>query len=246
MPRYRLCIEYHGGRYAGWQRQKSDRSVQQTLEDALAAVEPARPSVYGAGRTDVGVHALGQVAHVDLARDWEPERLQAAANTQLKYESIAVLDARQVAEDFHARHDAIERVYLYRITARTAPAAIERGLVWHRPENLDAENMHEAAQHLIGHHDFTTFRSTQCQASSPLRTLDEISVHRTGGQIRIRARARSFLHRQVRSMVGTLERVGAGRWKIEEVRTALEARDRTACGPVAPPDGLYLEEVRYG
>ncbi|MEM1316610.1 MAG: tRNA pseudouridine(38-40) synthase TruA, partial [Pseudomonadota bacterium] len=208
------------------------------------------PGIMGAGRTDAGVHATGQVAHCDLEKDWDPFRLTEALNWHLKPAPAAVLSAEPVAHDFHARFDAVERRYLYRIAVRRAPLALEAGRLWRSPAPLDVEAMREGASALIGRHDFTTFRSTLCQAKSPVKTMDEISVETvaaTGGEeVRLRFRARSFLHNQVRSVVGTLERVGAGKWPPSRVAEALEARDRSACGPVAPPQGLYLTEVRYG
>jgi tRNA pseudouridine38-40 synthase len=246
MPRYKLTLEYHGGPFVGWQRQESDPSVQAAVEAALRALEPDAAAVTGAGRTDAGVHATGQVAHCDLARDWEPFRLSEALNWHLKPNPVAVLSAERVVDGFHARFSAIGRRYLYRVVNRRAPLALEKGLAWRVGHELDATAMQAAADLLVGHHDFTTFRSTQCQAKSPVKTLDEFRVERTGEEIRFHLAARSFLHNQVRSFVGTLERVGAGAWPVEQVAEALAARDRTACGPVAPPDGLYLTEVIYG
>lgn len=246
MARYLLRIEYHGGGFAGWQRQNNALTVQQVLEEALVKIDPAAPTVTGAGRTDSGVHALGQMAHVDLERDWsEPRRLRNAMNAHLRQHPVSVINAWSVAETFHARFDAIERQYRYRIICRPAPPSVEQGLVWHLPWPLNASAMAEAARSLIGHHDFTTFRSAHCQASSPLRTLDALEIEADGERIEVVARARSFLHRQVRSMIGTLERVGAGAWSVADVAKVLQACDRSACGPVAPPEGLYLEYVRY-
>lgn len=245
MPRYKLTLEYHGGPFVGWQRQAEGASVQGALEAALARLEPDVPSVVGAGRTDAGVHATGQVAHCDLARDWDAFRLTEALNHHLKPAPVAVLAAERVGHDFHARFSATGRRYLYRILCRRAPATLEAGLVWRVPHDLDEGAMAEAASALIGNHDFTTFRSAQCQAASPVKTLDRLAVTRTGAEIRIRAEARSFLHHQVRSFVGTLERIGAGKWPVARMAEALEARDRAACGPMAPPDGLYLTGVDY-
>ncbi len=249
MPRYALKVEYHGGPFAGWQRQAAQPSVQAALESALARLEPGAPAVAAAGRTDAGVHATGQVAHCDLGREWEPFRLMEALNWHLKPAPVAVLAAARVADDFHARFSAIERRYLYRIVARRAPLTLEAGLAWRVLRPLDAEAMRAAAAHLTGHHDFTTFRSTLCQSKSPLKTLDEIGIEELeiphGREYRFRLRARSFLHNQVRSIVGTLERAGAGAWAPGDVRAALAARDRAACGPVAPPDGLCLTGVSY-
>lgn len=245
MPRYRLDIEYHGGPFVGWQRQADGESVQGTIEAALAALGAGAGPVQGAGRTDAGVHATGQVAHVDLPTEWEPFRLGEALNWHLKPNPIAILAVRQVADDFHARFSATYRRYLYRVICRRAPLTLDRGLAWRVGAELDVEAMQAAADGLVGRHDFTTFRSAQCQAASPVKTLDEFRVERDGDEIRFRLGARSFLHNQVRSLVGTLERVGAGKWPVGQVGRALVARDRAACGPVAPPDGLYLTEVLY-
>ncbi|HET7409253.1 MAG TPA: tRNA pseudouridine(38-40) synthase TruA [Paracoccaceae bacterium] len=244
MPRYKLTIEYHGGPFNGWQRQQNGPSVQGALEAALARLGE-HATVTGAGRTDAGVHAMAQVAHADLARDWEPFRLAQAVNHHLRPAPVAVLEAARVPEDFHARFSAVRRHYLYRIICRRAPLALEAGLAWRVGYALDIEAMREGAAALVGRHDFTTFRSTQCQAASPVKTLDEIMIERAGDEIHFRLHARSFLHNQVRSIVGTLERVGAGRWPAERVARALAARDRAACGPVAPSDGLYLAQVDY-
>ena len=246
MPRYKLTLEYHGGPFVGWQRQENGPSVQGAVEAALRALEPEAPGIAGAGRTDAGVHATGQVAHCDLSKDWDPFRLAEALNWHLKPAPVAVLAAERVPEDFHARFSATGRRYLYRIVCRRAPLAIEKGLAWRVGHDLDADAMQQAANILIGRHDFTTFRSAQCQSASPVKTLDEFRVERDGPDIRFHLAARSFLHNQVRSFVGTLERVGAGKWPVAQVGEALEARDRAACGPVAPPDGLYLVQVTYG
>lgn len=249
MPRYALKIEYHGAPFAGWQRQAALTTVQGTVETALARLEPGDHTIAAAGRTDAGVHATGQVAHCDLSRAWDPFRLAEALNHHLRPHPVAILACAQVAEDWHARFSAVERQYLFRIARRRAPLTQERGLLWQVRHPLDLSAMQAAAMHLIGPHDFTTFRSSICQAKSPVKTLDEILMTEVAGlsgvEIRIHFRARSFLHNQVRSLVGTLERVGAGRWAPEDVKTALEARDRAACGPVSPPDGLYLQQVRY-
>lgn len=249
MHRYALKLEYHGGPFAGWQRQSGQPSVQAAVEAALARLDPAAPAIAAAGRTDAGVHASGQVAHCDLAKDWEPFRLMEALNWHLKPAPVAVLAAARVADDFHARFSATERRYLYRIVARRAPLTLDAGLAWRVLRPLDAEAMRDAAAHLIGRHDFTTFRSTLCQSKSPVKTLDEIGIDAVaiphGVEYRFRLRARSFLHNQVRSIVGTLERVGAGAWSPADVKAALEARDRAACGPVAPPGGLCLTGVAY-
>ncbi len=249
MPRYALKIEYDGAPFAGWQRQKSVASVQEALEKALEKLEPGLPSTAAAGRTDAGVHALGQVAHVDMAKDWEPFRLSEALNYHLKPQPVAVLACAEVAGDWHARFSAIERRYLYRIAVRRAPLVHDRGQLWRVMHDLDVSAMEDGAAHLIGKHDFTTFRSTMCQAKSPVKTMDEIRFETKdypgGTEIRAHLRARSFLHNQVRSIIGTLERVGAGAWPPERVAEALAAKDRAACGPVAPPDGLYLTGVSY-
>lgn len=249
MPRYALKIDYDGTPFAGWQRQAGQPSVQAAVEAALRRLEPAAPGIAAAGRTDAGVHAIGQVAHCDLARDWDPFRLSEALNFHLKPAPVAVLAAARVADEFHARFSAVERRYLFRLQSRRAPETHERGRVWRVAHALALEPMRAAAAHLVGHHDFTTFRSAMCQAKSPVKTLDELAIEAVpvpgGTEFRFRLRARSFLHNQVRSLVGTLERVGAGAWAPDRVRDALEARDRAACGPVAPPQGLYLIQVRY-
>ncbi len=245
MPRYKLLIEYDGGPFVGWQRQEEGRSVQGAIEAALGAIEPGSHSVQGAGRTDAGVHARGQVAHADTARDWDPFRLAEALNWHLKPDPVAILAAERAAPDFHARFDAVFRRYSYRILCRRAPLTLDRGRAWRVAQPLDAEAMRAAARHLTGRHDFTTFRSAQCQAASPVKTLDEIVIVAEGPEIRLRFGARSFLHNQVRSLVGTLERVGSGRWSPEKVKFALDSRDRAACGPVAPPEGLTLTDVEY-
>ena len=249
MPRYALRIEYHGGPFSGWQRQKTRPSVQQSLEEALARLDPDAPPLAAAGRTDAGVHALGQVAHCDLARDWDPFRLSEALNYHLKPHPIAIVDVSRVPDDFHARFSALERRYLFRLIARRAPVTHEKGLVWQVSHRLDLAAMQAGARHLLGHHDFTTFRSTECQAKSPVKTLDQLDIKEIalehGHEYRFTLRARSFLHNQVRSFVGTLERVGAGSWAPDDVKTALAARNRAACGPVCPPQGLYLAAVRY-
>ncbi len=249
MPRFALKIEYDGGPFVGWQRQKELPSVQGAIEAALARLEPGAHTIAAAGRTDAGVHALGQVAHADLAKEWDPFRLSEALNFHLKPDPVAVVAVAPVAEDWHARFSAIERRYLFRLISRRAPVVHDRGRVWQVPHPLALAPMQEAADRLTGRHDFTTFRSSICQAESPVKTLDafEIAEHAAahGREFRFHLRARSFLHNQVRSFVGTLERVGAGSWHAADVTAALEARDRAACGPVAPPQGLYLAEVRY-
>ncbi|MDD9725665.1 tRNA pseudouridine(38-40) synthase TruA [Roseovarius sp. SK2] len=249
MPRYALKVEYHGAPFAGWQRQADQPSVQGTIEDALARLEPGPHTIAAAGRTDAGVHGLAQVAQCDMVKDWDPFRLSEALNYHLKPLPVAILDCAQVTDDWHARFSAVERRYLFRLLIRRAPATHDKGLVWRVQNPLDVEAMREGAAHLVGHHDFTTFRSTICQAKSPVKTLDDIVISQVDGlsgpEIQFRLRARSFLHNQVRSIVGTLERVGAGAWSPHQVKTALDARDRTACGPVCPPQGLYLAGVGY-
>jgi tRNA pseudouridine38-40 synthase len=245
MPRYRLDIEYDGAPFTGWQSQAGGTSVQDVLEKAAAIINGAPAMVYGAGRTDAGVHALGQVAHVHLAKAWDPFKLRNALNGNLRGHPVSVLAVAEVPEDFHARFSAARRYYLYRILNRRSPPALDKGKVWWLPVELDAEAMHEAAQHLVGKHDFTTFRAAQCQAATPVKTLDRFEVARYGELIEIRADARSFLHNQVRSMVGSLRLVGEGKWGPRAIKKALEARDRAACGPVAPPEGLYLLRVGY-
>lgn len=252
MPRFALKIEYDGGPFAGWQAQADQPSVQGAIEAALAAIDPgfaAGARVAAAGRTDAGVHATGQVAHADLARDWDAFRLCEALNWHLKPAPVAVVAAAPVSDDFHARFSAIERRYTFRVIARRAPVVHQRGLVWQVRAPLDVDAMRQGAAHLIGQHDFTTFRSTMCQAASPVKTLDEITIEAPplpgGTEYRFHLRARSFLHNQVRSIVGTLERVGAGAWPPDRVAEALTARSRAACGPVCPPQGLYLTGVGY-
>ncbi|MEN9410636.1 MAG: tRNA pseudouridine(38-40) synthase TruA [Pseudomonadota bacterium] len=250
MPRYALLIDYDGGPFNGWQRQAAGQpSVQAAVEAALARLEPGEHTIAAAGRTDAGVHATGQVAHCDMGREWDPFRLSEALNFHLKPAPVAVLRAARVDDEFHARFSAVERRYLFRLIARRAPLTHDRGLAWQVSHRLDLDAMRAGAAHLVGLHDFTTFRSTMCQAKSPVKTLDEISIDEVsvagGVEYRFTLRARSFLHNQVRSIVGTLERVGAGSWSPEDVRAALEARDRAACGPVCPPQGLYLTGVGY-
>lgn len=250
MPRYALKIEYHGKPFSGWQKQRSHPSVQASIEAALAKLERREHNIAAAGRTDAGVHAKGQVAHCDMDQDWNPFRLSEALNHHLKPEPIAIAACAKVADDWHARFSAKERNYLFRLVTRRALMVHEAGLVWQTKYPLDADAMQAGADRLIGHHDFTTFRSTVCQAKSPFKTLDELRVETVprndGGQeFNFHVRSRSFLHNQVRSLVGTLERVGAGSWTPDDVTKALEARNRGACGPVSPPDGLYLAEVKY-
>ncbi len=245
MPRWKLTLEYDGRGLVGWQRQKEGLSVQGALESAVEKFSGERVTVCGAGRTDAGVHALGQVAHFDLAREAPLDVVRSALNHYLRPQAIAVLAAETVPDSFDARLSARYRHYRYRILNRRAPAALERGRVWQVSPPLDSEAMREGAAHLVGRHDFSTFRGSLCQAKSPLKTLDLFEVARCGEEIRVEARARSFLHHQVRNMVGTLKLVGLGRWKPEDVARALAARDRRAGGPTAPAEGLYLVEVGY-
>jgi len=245
MPRFRLILEYDGAPFVGWQRQENGLSVQEALEGALFAMTGARMTAHGAGRTDAGVHALGQVAHVDLERDWTPFRLSEGLNALLHPHPVAIVSADRVGDDFDARRSACARRYLYRVVNRRAPLTLQRGAAWRVKPRLDAEAMHAAARMLIGRHDFSTFRDSQCQANSPIRTLDRLDVRREGDDILFEASARSFLHRQVRSMVGALVEVGAGRWSADAFKAAFEAADRSRCGPVAPPQGLYLVRVDY-
>ena len=245
MPRYKLTIEYDGTPFVGWQVQDNGPSVQGVLTEAIAAFTGERVVVAGAGRTDAGVHALGQVAHVDLAKDWDGDTVRDAINFHLRPRPIAVLTAEQVAENFDARFSATKRHYLYRIVNRRADLALDQNRAWRVPRPLDADAMHAAAQKLVGRHDFTTFRAAECQAKSPVKTLDQLDVKRDGDEVRISATARSFLHHQVRSIVGSLVHVGEGKWSAEELADALAARDRTRCGQVAPPQGLYLVRVEY-
>lgn len=246
MPRFRLTLEYHGGGFVGWQRQQQgQRSVQQTFEEAVQAMTGAAVETIVAGRTDAGVHARGQVVHFDLDRDFTPDRLRDGLNFYLRENRIAVIDAAIVDDGFSARLSASARSYLYRILNRRPPPAVEAGLVWHVPVPLDADAMHAAAQRLVGHHDFSSFRSSECQAKSPLRTLDHLAVSRAGEEIHITARSRSFLHNQVRIMVGSLKLVGEGRWTAADLEAALAARDRRAGGPTAPAEGLCFMQVDY-
>ena len=245
MSRFKLTIEYDGGPFQGWQRQDHAPTVQGSIEMAAERLNGTPTTVYGSGRTDSGVHALAQIAHVDFEKDLRADQVRDALNFHLGKHPISVLAAEAVDDEFHARFDAVERRYLYRVVDRRPRLALDRGRVWRIPVNLDADAMHEAAQILIGKHDFTTFRDGQCQAKSPVKTLDEISVLRAGHEIHLSFRARSFLHKQVRSFTGSLVEVGLGKWGAEDMKAALEARDRTECGPVASPDGLYLVQVKY-
>jgi tRNA pseudouridine38-40 synthase len=245
MPRYKLTIEYDGTPFVGWQMQDNGLSVQGVLVEAVLAFTGERTAIGGAGRTDAGVHALGQVAHVDLARDWPPDTARDALNAHLRPHPVAVLLAERVADDFDARFSATRRHYRYRIVNRRADLALEAQRAWRVPRPLDARAMHDAAQRLVGRHDFTTFRSTECQAKSPVKTLDRLDVMRDGDEVDVIAVARSFLHNQVRSMVGSLVHVGEGKWSADDLAAALAARDRAACGQVVPPQGLYLVRVEY-
>ena len=249
MPRYALKIEYHGQPFSGWQRQKGLASVQQCIEEALDRLEAESHRIAAAGRTDAGVHALGQVAHCDLKKDWDSFRLSEALNFHLKPHPIAIINCAEVSDDWHARFSVVERYYVFRLLSRRAPATHDKGLVWQVTHDLDFTAMQKGAQFLVGRHDFTTFRSSSCQAASPIKTLDVLDVNkitrRSGTEFRFHVKARSFLHNQVRSFVGTLERVGAGHWSADDVRGALDAKARSKCGPVCPPQGLYLNRVRY-
>ena len=247
MPRYFFTVEYDGTPYVGWQRQGKGKSVQGVIEKAIFDATGETVTLGGAGRTDSGVHATGQVAHCDLQKSWLPYVLRNALNAHLALagESVSILDANEVAQQYDSRFSAIKRHYLYRIISRPAPLAIEATRAWWVRKPMDHEAMHEAAQRLVGHHDFTTFRSAHCQAKNPVRTMEFLQVTRSGPLIEIRASAQSFLHNQIRSFAGTLKLVGEGKWSADDVQRALEARDRKACGPVAPPHGLYFLKVDY-
>jgi tRNA pseudouridine38-40 synthase len=245
MPRYKLTIEYDGRPFVGWQIQDNGASVQGVLTDAVRAFCGEKVSIQGAGRTDAGVHALGQVAHLDLGRNWDAGRVRDALNAHLRPHPVAVITAEKVPDSFDARFSATKRHYLYRIINRRADLTFERGRAWRIAKPLNSAAMHTAAQRLVGRHDFTTFRHIECQAKSPVKTLDQLDVHRIREDIHIMAAALSFLHTQVRSMVGALALVGEGKWTADDLSAALAARDRAACAPVAPPDGLYLTSVDY-
>jgi tRNA pseudouridine38-40 synthase len=243
--RYRLTLEYDGAPFVGWQRQDNGPSVQGALEDAIEKFCGQRVTVTGAGRTDAGVHARGQVAHFEIEKDFSPDKVRDALNHFLRPNPVVVLEASVAAADFHARFSATKRHYLYRILNRRSPPALDAGFVWHVSAGLDAEAMHHAAQVLVGQHDFTTFRAAECQAQSPVKTLDRLGVLRRGEEIHIETEARSFLHHQVRSFVGSLKLVGEGKWRERDLAEALHARDRSRCGPVSPSDGLFLVRVDY-
>jgi tRNA pseudouridine38-40 synthase len=245
VPRYKLIIEYDGTPFVGWQAQDNGASVQGILTDAITSFTGEQVTVHGAGRTDAGVHALGQVAHVDLTKDWEDDTVRDAINFHMRPQPIVVLAADHVAPDFDARFSAIKRHYHYRIVNRRADLTLDLNRAWRVPRLLDIDAMHAAAQRLVGRQDFTTFRAAECQAKSPLKTLDRLDVLREGEEVRVEASARSFLHHQVRSMVGSLVHVGEGKWSAGDLEAALAARDRTRCGQVAPPHGLYLVRVEY-
>ncbi|WP_018388704.1 tRNA pseudouridine(38-40) synthase TruA [Ancylobacter sp. FA202] len=250
MPRYKLTIEYDGTPFVGWQVQAAGRTVQGVLAEAVRRFSGEEVVVHGAGRTDAGVHATGQVAHIELTRDWRPDTVRDAMNAHLRPHPVAVLEAEPAAEDFHARFSATGRRYVYRIIARRPDLVLERNRAWRVLRPLDTQAMAEGAARLIGRHDFTTFRAIGCQAASPVKTLDRLDVETVplegpGMEIRVHAQARSFLHHQVRSMVGTLVKVGEAAWTPDDVTAALEAADRTRCGPMAPSAGLYLAEVTY-
>jgi len=245
MARYRITVEYDGGGFVGWQRQANGRSVQSALEDAIEKFSSECVTVHGAGRTDAGVHALAQVAHFDISKDMAADRVQDALNHFLRADGASVIATLLVSDDFHARFSATARHYLYRVLTRRAPSVLERGRAWHVGHELDAEAMHHAAQGLVGKHDFTTFRAAECQAKSPIKTLDRLDVIGFADEVHIEASARSFLHHQVRSIVGSLKLVGESRWSKADIDRALAGADRSRCGPVAPPEGLYLVRVDY-
>lgn len=245
MHRYKLIIEYDGRPFAGWQRQKDIITVQEVLEDAFTDFLQTPTTIQGSGRTDSGVHATHQVAHVDMEKDYSIDAVQGAINRRLENVPVSIVGVNKVSNDFHARFSATYRAYKYVILARRARPTFEKGQVWWIPRELDHEPMQQAAQHLLGHHDFTSFRDSMCQANSPMKTLDKLDVERDGDRIIIWAKSRSFLHRQVRNMVGTLKRVGDGSWPPEKVKDILEAKDRCAAGPTASPHGLYLYDIGF-
>ena len=243
--RYRVTLEYDGAPFAGWQRQENGPSIQGALEQAIRNLSGETVTVTGAGRTDAGVHALAQVAHFDLEKEFSPTKLRDALNFHLRPDPVCVLNAEIAGPEFHARFSASARHYLYRILNRRSPPVLERGRVWHVARELDCDAMHAGAQALVGRHDFTTFRAAECQAASPVKTLDRLDVRRAGEELHVEAKARSFLHHQVRSIVGSLKLVGEGKWRPRDMQAALKARDRARCGPVAPAEGLYLVRVDY-
>lgn len=245
MPRYKLIIEYHGGPFVGWQRQKNGLAVQEVLEDAAEGLCGEKVTAFAAGRTDTGVHALAMTAHIDLPKEYSGGAVRDALNYHMKRHPVSVLHAEETGGDFHARFSCIRRAYEYRIVNRRPPLALEAGLVWRVVESLAVEAMDEAAQVLVGKHDFTTFRAAACQAESPVKSVEEISVMRAGDSVIIRCAARSFLHHQVRSFTGSLVEVGRGKWRARDLKAALEARDRSRCAVVAPPDGLYFVRADY-
>lgn len=245
MTRWRLAVEFDGGPFMGWQRQDHGPSVQQAIEEAITAMTGEEARIHCAGRTDAGVHGLAMTAHVDIAKPFTAFRLAEGINGLIRPNPVSILDAQEVEDEFHARFSCVGRRYLYRILNRRAPPALDRGKVWHVAKPLDVDAMHEGAQHLVGHHDFTTFRSVNCQSDSPVKTLDSLTVERLGNEIHVCAAARSFLHHQVRSMVGSLAQVGLGRWTPGDVKKALDAKDRAALGLNAPPEGLYFVEALY-
>lgn len=245
MTRWKLTVEYDGSGFVGWQRQTNGLSVQEALESAITGFSGEEITLHGAGRTDSGVHALAQIAHFDLAKETDADTVRDALNHHLQTKAATVLQAEAVSDEFHSRFSATGREYQYRILNRRAPSALERGRVWHVARPLDSAAMDSAAQHLVGNHDFSTFRALRCQAKSPVKTLDELTVSRAGDEIHITVKARSFLHNQVRILAGTLKLVGEGAWSEAQVSAALDAKDRAAGGPTAPPEGLYLTKVRY-
>lgn len=245
MPRYKLTIEYDGRQFSGWQQQADQPSIQQSVSEAIQGFCGENVTVYGAGRTDAGVHATGQVAHIILSKDWEARVVQNALNFHLRPLPIVIMDAIEIDDTFDARFSAVRRHYRYEILNRRVPITFEKGLAWHVYHDIDAGKMHEAAQALVGQHDFTTFRASQCQAKSAVKTLDKISVARNAERVTITVSARSFLHHQVRSITGSLERVGVGKWPVAQIAEVLKAQDRSQCGTMAPPDGLYLTQVDY-
>ncbi|MCZ2327992.1 tRNA pseudouridine(38-40) synthase TruA [Bartonella sp. F02] len=247
MPRFKLTLEYDGSNYAGWQRQAQLRTIQGAIEQAIFHFSGQQLTITTAGRTDAGVHATGQVAHIDFSKNWPSNTVRDALNAHLRQqnEDISILNVQNVPESFDARFSATKRYYLFKILNRRSPPALNAKRVWWVPKPLNAEAMHEAAQKLVGRHDFTTFRSAHCQAKSPIRTLECLDVQREGEEILLYARARSFLHHQIRSFAGSLMEVGIGRWTIQDLENALHAKDRARCGMVAPPSGLYLTKVDY-